>query len=69
MLYEVITRAQYRTPSLFINLRKFYRYPVKGLSGEPLPATTLTPGLAFPHDRRFALARPGTRFDPDRPES
>jgi len=53
---------------LFINLRKFYRYPVKGLSGEPLPATTLTPNFAFPQDRRFALARPGTRFDPEHPD-
>jgi len=53
---------------MFINLRKFYRYPVKGLSGEPLQDVELTPGLAFPQDRRFALARPGTRFDPERPE-
>lgn len=40
-----------------------YRYPVKGLSAEPLARVTLTPGRALPHDRRFALAHGSTRFD------
>ena len=45
-----------------------YRYPVKGLSAEPLDRTTLAPGDCLPHDRRFAIALPSTRFDPENPE-
>ena len=45
-----------------------YRYPVKGLSAEALDRTTLAPGECLPHDRRFAIALPSTRFDPARPE-
>ncbi len=45
-----------------------YRYPVKGLSAEPLARVTLTPGECLPHDRRFAIALAATRFDPARPE-
>ena len=44
------------------------RYPVKGLSAEPLARVALAPGECLPHDRRFALARASTRFDPERPE-
>src|SRR5437764_8326818 len=45
-----------------------YRYPVKGLSPEPLGSVALTLGRCLPHDRRFAIALPSTRFDPERPE-
>ncbi len=45
-----------------------YRYPVKGLSAEPLERVALRPGECLPHDRRFAIALPSTRFDPDHPE-
>jgi uncharacterized protein YcbX len=45
-----------------------YRYPVKGLSPEPLDRTVLAPGGCLPHDRRFAIALPSTRFDPANPE-
>src|SRR5262249_3222736 len=45
-----------------------YRYPVKGLSPEPLGRVALEPGRCLPHDRRFAIALPTTRFDPERPE-
>jgi uncharacterized protein len=45
-----------------------YRYPVKGLSAEALDRTTLAPGDCLPHDRRFAIALPETRFDPANPE-
>jgi uncharacterized protein len=45
-----------------------YRYPVKGLSAEPLARVTLAPGECLPHDRRFAIALAATRFDPERPE-
>jgi hypothetical protein len=49
-------------------LAALYRYPVKGLSPEPLARATLAPFACIPHDRRFALARAGTRIDPQRPE-
>ncbi len=45
-----------------------YRYPVKGLSAEPLARVALAPGECLPHDRRFAIALAATRFDPERPE-
>ena len=51
-----------------IRIAAIYRYPVKGLSAEPLPLATLRPGDCLPHDRRFAIALPSTRFDPQRPE-
>ena len=45
-----------------------YRYPVKGLSAEPLARVALAPGECLPHDRRFAVALATTSFDPERPE-
>lgn len=51
-----------------IRVAAIYRYPVKGLSPEPLERVTLTPGECVPHDRRFAIAKASTRFDPERPE-
>jgi uncharacterized protein YcbX len=41
------------------------RYPVKGLSADPLERVTLEAGRQIPHDRRFAIARPATKIDPD----
>ncbi len=51
-----------------MNIAAIYRYPVKGLSAEPLGRVTLAPGDCLPHDRRFAIALPSTRFDPEHPE-
>jgi MOSC domain-containing protein len=51
-----------------ISIAAIYRYPVKGLSAEPLERVPLTPGQSLPHDRRFAIAPAATRFDPERPE-
>jgi hypothetical protein len=51
-----------------ITISAIYRYPVKGLSPEPLGRVALTPGRCLPQDRRFAIALPSTRFDPERPE-
>src|SRR5437763_3031208 len=45
-----------------------YRYPVKGLSPEPLGSVALTPGRCLPEDRRFAIALPTTGFDPAQPQ-
>jgi uncharacterized protein YcbX len=51
-----------------VTISAIYRYPVKGLSPEPLGQVGLTPGRCLPQDRRFAIALPSTRFDPERPE-
>jgi len=51
-----------------ITIAQIYRYPVKGLSPEPLGRVPLAPGRCLPQDRRFAIALPTTRFDPERPE-
>ena len=40
-----------------------YRYPVKGLSPEPLDSVRIAPGRPLPYDRQFALARPSAAFD------
>jgi uncharacterized protein len=44
-----------------------YRYPVKGLSPEPLLRVALSVGECLPHDRQFAIALPSTEFDPANP--
>lgn len=51
-----------------ITLECIHRYPVKGLSPEELGEVTLSKDLGLPDDRRFALALPSTRFDPDDPQ-
>jgi uncharacterized protein YcbX len=51
-----------------ITISAIYRYPMKGLSPEKLQTVVLRPGRCLPHDRRFAIALPSTRFDPERPE-
>jgi hypothetical protein len=45
-----------------------FRYPVKGLSPEPLQHAALEPGLEIAGDRRYAIARASTKFNPDAPE-
>lgn len=50
-----------------ITLSAIYRYPVKGLSAERLARVTLTPRECLPEDRRFALARASSSFDPLHP--
>ena len=51
-----------------LKLTHIYRYPVKGLSPEPLTAANLTPGAGLEHDRRFAIAHGATDFDPATPQ-
>ena len=46
---------------------ELYRYPVKGLSPEPLTSLDLVAGQGVPFDRVFALARPTTEFDEAQP--
>ena len=44
-----------------------HRFPVKGLSAEPLPALDLTRACGLAHDRAYALALGTTEFDEARP--
>jgi uncharacterized protein YcbX len=44
-----------------------YRYPVKGLSPEPLASVRLEPGQTFPGDRRYAIENGPSGFDPHAP--
>lgn len=45
-----------------------YRYPIKGLSPQPLSQVSLAAGRPFPADRIFALARPNAPIDPQAPK-
>lgn len=39
-----------------ISIARIFRYPIKGLTAEPLEAAELSPGSSLPHDRRFAIS-------------
>ena len=41
-----------------------YRYPVKGLTPEPLDRVRLAPGETFPNDRAYAIENGPSGFDP-----
>ena len=41
-----------------------YRYPVKGLTPEPLERVRLTAGETLPFDRAYAIENGPGRFDP-----
>ena len=45
-----------------------FRYPIKGLSREPLKSVTLQAGRGVCGDREFALALPATVFDQGNPQ-
>jgi uncharacterized protein YcbX len=49
------------------SLQRIYRYPVKGLSPEPLERTTLAPGQTVPADRLYAIENGPSGFDPAAP--
>ncbi len=51
-----------------VAITNIYRYPVKGLSAEPLGQIGLSAGKCLPHDRRFAIALGTTEFDPAHPQ-
>ncbi|MEZ5852949.1 MAG: MOSC domain-containing protein [Hyphomicrobiaceae bacterium] len=44
-----------------------YRYPVKGLTPQPLDRVTLPAGGTMPFDRAFAIENGHGRFDPEHP--
>jgi uncharacterized protein len=48
-------------------INAIYRYPVKGLSPEPLAGTLLTPGQTVPSDRLYAIENGPSGFDPELP--
>jgi len=48
-------------------IQSIYRYPVKGLSPQPLARTVLAAGETVPCDRRYAIENGPAGFDPDRP--
>jgi len=51
-----------------ITIRRLYRYPVKGLSPEPLEEVQLAPGETIPFDRAYAIENGPGRFDPATPK-
>lgn len=48
-------------------IHAIYRYPVKGLSPQSLPRTTLTAGAVIPCDRLYAIENGPCGFDPKAP--
>jgi len=48
-------------------LAALYRYPVKGLTPEPLERAQLTAGETLPFDRAYAIENGPGRFDPQQP--
>jgi uncharacterized protein YcbX len=49
------------------HIHAIYRYPVKGLSAERLPATLLSVGDTLPADRLYAIENGPSGFDPAAP--
>src|ERR1700684_1001094 len=49
------------------SIQSIYRYPVKGLSAEPLGRTTLAVGATVPADRLYAVENGPSGFDPNAP--
>lgn len=49
------------------SIQSIYRYPVKGLSPEPLPRVALAPGQTVPGDRLYAIENGPSGFDPAAP--
>jgi len=49
-------------------IAQIFRYPVKGLSPEPMSKAALEPGGCIPLDRAFALAHGSTQFDAIKPK-
>jgi uncharacterized protein YcbX len=49
------------------SLEKIYRYPVKGLSAEPMAQARLSAGHTIPGDRQYAIENGPIGFDPAAP--
>ncbi|WP_131113400.1 aminotransferase class I/II-fold pyridoxal phosphate-dependent enzyme [Lichenihabitans psoromatis] len=50
------------------SVSSIYRYPIKGLSAQPLAQVDTEAGRPIPYDRVFALARPTAPLDRDDPK-
>lgn len=50
-----------------MKIESLYRYPVKGLTPEPLTSATLAPGRCIPFDRAFVLAQGDASLDTEHP--
>src|SRR5690349_10480087 len=48
-------------------IQAIYRYPVKGLSPQPLPRVQLAAGLTLPADRLYAIENGPSGFDASTP--
>ena len=48
-------------------IQSIYRYPVKGLSPQPLARAVLAAGETIPADRRYAIENGPIGFDPEKP--
>ena len=48
-------------------IQSIYRYPIKGLTPEPLARALLTPGQTIPGDRLYAIENGPSGFDPAAP--
>ena len=55
------------TPTQPAEITGLYRYPVKGLTPEPLENVGLSPGQTLPADRRYAIENGPSGFDPAAP--
>jgi uncharacterized protein YcbX len=56
------------SPTLPAQIASLYRYPVKGLTPEPLPRVALDVGQTLPADRRYAIENGPSGFDPAAPK-
>jgi uncharacterized protein YcbX len=54
-------------PAVGAEIQAIYRYPVKGLSPEPLPQTHLAVGATLPADRLYAIENGPSGFEPAAP--
>jgi uncharacterized protein len=55
------------SPAQPAQIASIYRYPVKGLTPEPLPRVALSVGQTLPADRRYAIENGPSGFDPADP--
>lgn len=49
-------------------ITEIFRYPIKGLSAEPLKSVTLSPGEVIPFDRAYAIENGPSAFNPQEPK-
>jgi uncharacterized protein len=56
------------SPTSSAQIASLYRYPVKGLTPEPLPQVALDTGQTLPADRRYAIENGPSGFDPAAPK-